>query len=273
MHPDFDTLNDAVLQHAGRALGADGRLQPFAATLADDGQVHLSLALPDEQGDDDAAVEMLTSGLRQHGAEGQFVAAALCSLVRDRVPGEETKRDAVRVHFERVTGEHIDLFIPFRFNGVGRLEAGDPYQRQTMMRIFPRPLSPTGELMVRATTMAKERLAHAPEFLPFAVTMTTSGELQPVPSPPGGLSDVDQLAHLRQACRADAQRGILQGVVVCYCARVQGRTAVCVEIEHTTAPASRTFLAYTWTPPAPSSTAAPKHRSLGRYSPVNWLTG
>ena len=58
-------------------------------------------------------IQVLFSGLSQQASSGEIVAAGICTDVRVTPPDSTVTTDAICVELEHVSGEAVDVFIPY----------------------------------------------------------------------------------------------------------------------------------------------------------------
>lgn len=136
-HPELDQLLNAMLSFAQQTLSKRGAFHPFGATVKTDGEIAMAAALesstvlPSPQ-----LLQMLADGMRSQVAAGEVRAAGVCADVRALKPGETTKTDAIHCGLEHVTGESVDVFVPYRKRWFGRIEYGEIFASARALQIF-----------------------------------------------------------------------------------------------------------------------------------------
>ncbi len=136
-HPDLDTLLNALLPFAQEMLEKRGEFYPFGVTLKQDSTVALSEGYGGHDHPiSDNVISLLEEGFRNQASVGQIRAAGICTDVSIVPPGRSEKTDAIRAAIEHMTGESIEVFLPYRKGLFGKIKYGDLFAAKRTSRIF-----------------------------------------------------------------------------------------------------------------------------------------
>ena len=142
INPDFHALWNTLLPVAQQMLNTHGEFYPLAAAVTKSGQVtsiaaDIGVARPKPA----ELIQFLTAALAAQAANGEIRGAAICYDVR--IPaGKAQKMDAIQGHIELVSGEAVDVFVPYVKGSSGQVQYEDVFAAPTEKRIFKNPSTP-----------------------------------------------------------------------------------------------------------------------------------
>ena len=126
MRDDLNILLSCLLEFAQLMLRDHGEFLPFGAGLSRERNV---TSLGAEMGEDHPrsrdVVEVLFSALAKQAANGEIIAAGICTDVLVVPPGQEGKSDAICLELEHQDGETVDVFLPYARNDSGEVTYGE----------------------------------------------------------------------------------------------------------------------------------------------------
>ncbi len=136
-HPDLDQLLNTLLPFAQEALKKRGAFLPFGASMSADGSISLAAGYATDQGKNPAEiVALLVDGLRSHASAGEIKASGICFDVKVVPPGQRDKVDAIETSLEHVSGEAIEVFLPYRKTLFRTLKYGELFASPGIHRVF-----------------------------------------------------------------------------------------------------------------------------------------
>lgn len=107
-------------------LAKHGEFFPFAATMDNAGNVaHVGADTGEEQPKSQDVIDFLTAALREQAKTGEIRAAGICLDVRIVPPGQTEKTDAVCARLEHLSGEAVDVFLPYKRGADGKVAYSD----------------------------------------------------------------------------------------------------------------------------------------------------
>jgi hypothetical protein len=125
---DLNELFNAALRFARRMLGEFGEFRPFGVSMGRDGRVAVvagegggQCPLPSE------VVQLLQSMFRAEAADGKLRAAGVCADVRVVPPGDSCKSEAICVRLAHLSGEAVEVFVPYRCDALDGYSYGDSF--------------------------------------------------------------------------------------------------------------------------------------------------
>jgi hypothetical protein len=139
-HPDLEALFETLLPFTQRLLSEQGGFNPWAATMSSAGEIQWVAAdIGEEFPEAQALIDMLTKALQKQSIRGVLRALGICYDVRVVPPGDSDKSDAVCCSLEHVSGEAIDVFVPYT-----KAKDGIHYAESFSVRRDPRFFLPVG---------------------------------------------------------------------------------------------------------------------------------
>ncbi len=136
-HPDLDALLNILLSFAQQRLSKHGPFYPFGASLKQDGTASLAEGYSGNDNPDSSdLISLLESGFRREATEGQIKAVGICADIRITPPGRSEKIDAVRATLEHVTGEAVEVYLPYHKGVFGKVKYGELFASKGTPRIF-----------------------------------------------------------------------------------------------------------------------------------------
>jgi hypothetical protein len=137
-HPELDELFDMLVPFAKTMLREQGEFYPFGAYMSSSGEIQWVGAR--SEGDDHPAseplIDLLTETFKNYAARGGLRAAAICYDVLTIPPGEDQKRDAICCGLEHLTGEWVDVFVPYIKALDGEIQYGKVFSAQRIAQFF-----------------------------------------------------------------------------------------------------------------------------------------
>jgi hypothetical protein len=112
--PALNELFTAAFGFAETMLTKEGEFIPFGVSLDADGQVALVCGdVGSEHPASADVIALLQSSFQQSAIEGSILAAGVCLDVRVVHPGAADKSDAVCVRLAHVSGEAVEVYVPY----------------------------------------------------------------------------------------------------------------------------------------------------------------
>jgi hypothetical protein len=113
-HPDLEALLDSLLQFTKTLLSKQGGFNSWAATMSSTGQIQWVGAdngekFPEAQ----ALIDLLTETFQRQSAHGVLRAIGICYDARVIPPGQSNKSDAICCSLEHISGEAVDVLVPY----------------------------------------------------------------------------------------------------------------------------------------------------------------
>ena len=139
-HPDLDALFDTLLPFTQKLLSEKGGFLPWAATMSSTGEIQWVGA---DNGEEfpgaQALIDLLTETFQRQSTLGVLRALGICYDVCVIPPGRSGKSDAVCCSLEHISGEALDVFVPYT-----KADDGIHYDEIYSVRRDPRFFSPAG---------------------------------------------------------------------------------------------------------------------------------
>ena len=125
---DLNTLFEAALAFAEHMLLGHGEFLPFGVQMGSDGGVG-QVSVEPGTGQPGAAglVADLQSAFVEAAHAGTLRAAGICLDMRITPPGAEQQTDAICVRLAHVSGEAVEVFVPYHRDAAGVLHTGQPF--------------------------------------------------------------------------------------------------------------------------------------------------
>ena len=136
-HPDLNAILDALLPFAQEMLKRHGEFYPFGASMSPDGIV-ASVAgdVGKEHPPSREVVTFLSSAFTQQASSGVIRAAGICFDARTIPPGATEKSDAIAAMLQHVSGEAVDVYLPYRKGLFGRIRYGQIFATPGTLAVF-----------------------------------------------------------------------------------------------------------------------------------------
>jgi hypothetical protein len=113
-HSDLQALFDTLLPFTQKLLSEHGGFNPWAATMSSTGEIQwIGADNGEEFPHAQVLIDMLTETFQRQSTRGVFRAIGICYDARVVPPGQSDKSDAVCCSLEHVSGEAIDVFVPY----------------------------------------------------------------------------------------------------------------------------------------------------------------
>jgi hypothetical protein len=139
-HPDLDALFDTLLRFTQNLLSEHGGFNPWAATMSSTGKIQwVGADNGEEFPEAQVLIDLLTETFQRQSTLGVLRALGICYDVRVIPPGHSDKSDAVCCSLEHISGEALDVFVPYT-----KGDDGIHYDETFSVRREPRFFLPTG---------------------------------------------------------------------------------------------------------------------------------
>ena len=110
-----DELFNAAFEFAKRMLSQHRSFHPFGVSMAPDGKVAMVAGYTgSEHPPAQDVIDLLQSTFIDQAKGGAIQAAGVCLDVRVVPPGESAKSDAVCVRLASISGEAVEVYVPYR---------------------------------------------------------------------------------------------------------------------------------------------------------------
>ena len=136
-HPDLNNLLNSLLPSAQNMLSKYAEFYPFGATLDSKGKISSEAAYTGEDKPlSQPLIELMTAAFKQYAKENKIIAAGMCMDVRTIPPGESQKTDAILMGLEHVSGESIDVYLPYKKEMSGKISYGNLFASKRKSTFF-----------------------------------------------------------------------------------------------------------------------------------------
>jgi hypothetical protein len=128
-HSDLNTLLNVLLPFAELMLTEDGEFYPFGAKMSLDGEVvNVGAKIEgEEHPPSQGLIELLTQNFQQQTNEGRLLAAGICYDARTTLPDENRSSNAVCCSLEHLSGEAVDVYVPYERDVDGKVRYGQVF--------------------------------------------------------------------------------------------------------------------------------------------------
>jgi hypothetical protein len=114
-HPDLEALFNTLLPFTQKLLGKHGGFNPWGAIMWASGEIQWVAAdngeeFPEAQ----ELIDLLTEAFSRPSCRGVLRAVGMCYDVLVTPSGQAEKLDAICCRLEHVSGEAVDVFVPYR---------------------------------------------------------------------------------------------------------------------------------------------------------------
>jgi hypothetical protein len=110
---EIEKLLKYLLPFAEEKLNRDGEFYPYAAVVADDGELKSVPAGEGEEPDVGDLLLALHEELRQRAADGSIRASGIAADVTLTDPDTGETRDAVQVELDHAEADAVDIYVPY----------------------------------------------------------------------------------------------------------------------------------------------------------------
>ena len=125
---DLNTLYNEARGFAEYMLLAHGEFIPFGVSMSLDGEIsQVAGDLGTEHPESTEIIEFLQSSFVQSAAVGAIRAAGICLDTYVVPPGEDRKTDAICTRLAHVSGETVEVFVPYSKERNGAFQTGQPF--------------------------------------------------------------------------------------------------------------------------------------------------
>lgn len=137
-HPDLDALLNVLLPFAQQSLKKQGEFYPFGALIDNDGNPECVMAQPTgiKHPQSQEIIDTLTAGFRDKISQDGLKATGICFDGKVIPPGQSGKSDAICFKLEHVSGEAVDVFVPYRKGLFGKIKYDALFASQGIASIF-----------------------------------------------------------------------------------------------------------------------------------------
>lgn len=125
---DLNALYNEARSFAEYMLLAHGEFIPFGVSISSDGKIaQVAGDLGTNHPKSAEIIEFLQSSFAQAAALGAIRAAGICLDAYVVPPGEKQKTDAICTRLAHVSGETVEVFVPYSRDGLGAFQLGHPF--------------------------------------------------------------------------------------------------------------------------------------------------
>jgi hypothetical protein len=110
---EIEKLLKYLLPFAEEKLNRDGEFYPYAAVVAEDGELKSVSAGEGEEPDVGDVLLALHEELRQRAADGSIRASGIAADVTLTDPDTGETRDAVQVELDHAETDAVDIYVPY----------------------------------------------------------------------------------------------------------------------------------------------------------------
>jgi hypothetical protein len=113
-HPDLQALFDSQFQFTKKLFSKQGGFYPWASTMSSTGQIQwIAASNGEEFPDAQALIDLLTETFQRQSTLGVLRAIGICYDARVVPPGQSEKSDAICCSLEHISGEALDILVPY----------------------------------------------------------------------------------------------------------------------------------------------------------------
>jgi hypothetical protein len=113
-HPDIEALFDSLLQFTKELLSKQVGFNPWAATMSSTGAIQwVGADNGEEFPEAQALIDLLNETFQRQSTPGVLRAIGICYDARVVPPGQSDKSDAICCSLEHISGEALDIFVPY----------------------------------------------------------------------------------------------------------------------------------------------------------------
>lgn len=114
-----------------------GEFYPFGSTMNLSGEVAYTSAYDgDEHPESQTLIDLLSDVYRHQVSSKEIRAAGICYDVRITLPGAQGKTDAFCVSLEHLSGEAVNVYMPYKRLESGELEYGEVFATPRKPQFF-----------------------------------------------------------------------------------------------------------------------------------------
>ena len=125
---DLNALFNEALGFAEHMLLTHGEFHPFGVSMDSDGKIaQVAGSLGTEHPSASDLADLLQSGFASSANIGSIRAAAVCLDVYTVPPGREQKQDAICARLAHVSGETIEIYVPYARDAHGCFQLEAPF--------------------------------------------------------------------------------------------------------------------------------------------------
>ncbi|MCY1416060.1 hypothetical protein D9M71_315610 [compost metagenome] len=125
---DLNALFNEALGFAGYMLLAHGEFIPFGVSMSADGKIaQVAGDLGTENPKSAEMVEFLQYSFTQSASLGIIRAAGVCLDIYVVPPGQQQKTDAICTRLAHVSGETVEVFVPYSRDNLGAFQLGQSF--------------------------------------------------------------------------------------------------------------------------------------------------
>jgi hypothetical protein len=137
-HPELDSLYHFLLEQV-QAHSHRGSFAPFGAAMHSDGSLSLSAEespASEKNADPQTTIDRLKQTFKQAAARNELCAVGICVDVRTVPPGQTAAVDAICCSLEHISGEAVDVILPYKKNLFGQMHYGEPFAVEGKADVF-----------------------------------------------------------------------------------------------------------------------------------------
>lgn len=135
-HPDLQALSDSLFKFTRTLLNDLGGFNPWGAAMYSSGEIQwLGASNGEDYPPAQELIDLLTDTFKRECTRGHLRAVGICCDVLVQSPGQSVKSDAVCCSLEHISGEAVDMFMPYTKTSEG-LRYGEIYSSPREPRFF-----------------------------------------------------------------------------------------------------------------------------------------
>lgn len=125
---DLNALYNEARGFAEYMLLTHGEFIPFGVSMSPDGTIaQVAGDLGTEHPKSDEMVSFLQSSFAKSASLGRLRAAGVCLDMYVVPPGKQEKTDAICTRLAHVSGETVEVFVPYSRDSHGSFQLGQPF--------------------------------------------------------------------------------------------------------------------------------------------------
>ncbi len=125
---DLNALYNEARGFAEYMLLTHGEFIPFGVSMSSDGKItQVAGDLGIEHPKSAEMVEFLQASFAQSANLGSIRAAGVCLDMYVVPPGQQQKTDAICIRLAHVSGETVEVFVPYSRDNQGAFQLGQPF--------------------------------------------------------------------------------------------------------------------------------------------------
>jgi hypothetical protein len=137
INQDFGTLFDRLVPFGKQMLEKQGGFIPYGAYYDMNGKLEM-LGVHDKDGQAANAIKVLLQSFKHLASQGKCRSIVYCMDIRTVPPGQKEKTDAILATMEHVSGEAMNIAVPYRKEHSGKITYGKPFPGPATAQVFPK---------------------------------------------------------------------------------------------------------------------------------------